>query len=324
MLIPDSEVPMDLKKLHHCVVVADLGSFTRAASLLAVPQSVLSREVRDIEGAVGLTLLRRTGRGVLLTEAGERILPGLRFLVAEGQRILEDAHRIQTAPTGIIRLGVLATLGPVLLTPLLNLACERLPGIRIHVLEGLTDHLDEMLVAGRLDVALLYNNRQTPSPTDEAMLQTDLCLVSSPDDPHTAAPTIALRDLRSLPLTLPAPPNRLRAVIDQICRSKKMSLKVTTTLDAIGTLKDLAASGRLYTILPPHCVVADVANCRLAASRIVDPSITRTVLLATSNQYPNERALKETTSLIREVIADLIHAGKLPGRTSLVRRQVRH
>jgi DNA-binding transcriptional LysR family regulator len=321
MLIPDSEVRMDLKKLHHCVVVADLGSFTRAASLLAVPQSVLSRQVRDVEGTIGLTLLRRTGRGVLLTEAGERILPGLRFLVAEGQRILEDAHRIQTAPTGIIRLGVLATLGPVLLTPLLNLACERLPGIRIHVLEGLTDHLDEMLVAGRLDVALLYNNRQTPTQTDEAMLQTDLCLVSSPDDPHTAAPTIALRDLRSLPLTLPAPPNRLRAVIDQVCRSKKMSLKVTTTLDAIGTLKDLAASGRLYTILPPHCVAADVANGRLAASRIVDPSITRTVLLATSNQYPNERALKETTSLIREVIIDLIHAGTLPGRTTLIRRQ---
>lgn len=153
------------------------------------------------------------------------------------------------------------------------------------------------------------------------MLQTDLCLVSSPDDPHTAAPTIALRDLRSLPLTLPAPPNRLRAVIDQVCRSRKMSLKVTTTLDAIGTLKDLAASGRLYTILPPHCVAADVANGRLAASRIVDPSITRTVLLATSNQYPNERALKETTSLIREVIIDLIHAGTLPGRTTLIKRQ---
>jgi DNA-binding transcriptional LysR family regulator len=155
------------------------------------------------------------------------------------------------------------------------------------------------------------------------MLQTDLCLVSSPDDPHTAAPTVALRDLRSRPLTLPAPPNRMRVVIDQVCRSKKVSLKVTTTLDAIGTLKDMAASGRLYTILPPHCVVADVANGRLAASRIVDPSITRTVLLATSNQYPNERVMKETTSLIREVIVDLIAAGKLPGRTNLVRRQTR-
>lgn len=314
---------MDLKKLHHCVVVADLGSFTRAASLLAVPQSVLSRQVRDIEGTIGLALLRRTGRGVLLTEAGERILPSLRFLVAEGHRILEDAHRIQTAPTGIIRLGVLTTLGPVLLTPFLNLACERLPGIRIHVVEGLTDHLDELLVSGRLDIALLYNNRQTPSPTDEAMLQTDLCLVSSPDDPYTAAPTIALRDLRNLPLTLPAPPNRLRVVIDQVCRSKKISLKVTTTLDAIGTLKDLAASGRLYTILPPHCVVADVANGRLAAARIVDPPITRTVLLATSNQYPNERALKETTSLIREVIVDLIEVGTLPGRTGQTRRRTK-
>jgi LysR family nitrogen assimilation transcriptional regulator len=61
---------VDLKKLHHCVTVADLGSFTRAASVLSVPQSVLSRQVRDVEQAIGLTLLHRTGRGASLRSCG--------------------------------------------------------------------------------------------------------------------------------------------------------------------------------------------------------------------------------------------------------------
>ena len=305
---------MDLKKLQHCVTVADLGSFTRAASVLSVPQSVLSRQVRDIEQAIGLTLLRRTGRGATLTEAGQRMLPKLRALVANWQCLQEEARQLHGLPSGLIRLGVLTSLGGVLLTPLLNLACERFPDVRIHVLEGLTEHLDEGLTSGRLDIGLLYHNRQVPSPTDESLLQTDLCLIGAAGDNLTQADVVELRRVAELPLILPGAPNRMRLLIDQVCHDHGVALNVTTVLDALGTLKDIAASGRAYTILPPHFVATDIANGRLQAARIIRPAITRTVLLASSAHSPMVRARSEVMELIREVISTLVSSGELPGQ----------
>ncbi|MGN6114205.1 MAG: LysR family transcriptional regulator [Nitrobacter sp.] len=305
---------MDLKKLHHCVTVADLGSFTRAASVLSVPQSVLSRQVRDVEQAIGLTLLHRTGRGASLTEAGRRMLPKLRALVSNWQHLQEEARQLQGPPSGLIRLGVLTSLGGVLLTPLLNLACERLPDVRIHVLEGLTEHLDEALISGRLDIGLLYHNRQVPSPTDESLLQTDLCLIGPAGDSITQAEVVDFRRVAELPLILPATPNRMRLLIDQVCHDHGIVLNVTTVLDALGTLKDIAASGRAYTILPPHFVAADIVSGRLQAARIIRPAITRTILLASSAHSPMERARSEVMDLIREVISTLVTSGELPGQ----------
>ena len=305
---------MDLKKLHHCVTVADLGSFTRAASVLSVPQSVLSRQVRDVEQVIGFPLLRRTGRGATLTEAGQQILPKLRALVLEWQHLQEEARQLHGPPSGLIRLGVLTSLGGVLLTPLLNLACERLPEIRIHVLEGLTEHLDEALTSGRLDIGLLYHNRQVPSSTDESLVQTDLCLIGAAGDSVTRADAIDFRQVVKLPLVLPAVPNRMRLLIDQVCHDHGVALNVTTVLDALGTLKDIAASGKAYTILPPHYVAADIAAGRLQAARIVNPAITRTILLASSAHSPMVRARSEVMELIREVISSLVSAGELPGQ----------
>jgi DNA-binding transcriptional LysR family regulator len=286
-----------------------------------VPQSVLSRQVRDVEQVIGLSLLRRTGRGTILTQAGAHLLPQLRALVSDWQRLQEEARQLQGLPSGLIRLGVLTSLGGVLLTPLLNLACERLPGIRIHVQEGLTEYLDEALINGRIDVGLLYSNRQVPSPTDEALLQTDLCLIGSAGDRVTRSGTIDFNELAKLPLILPAPPNRMRLLIDQFCHDRGVTLNVTTVLNALGTLKDVAASGKAYTILPPHFLTADIASGRLQATRIVKPAITRTILLASSAHCPMEQARREVMELIREVVSALVLSGELPGRLRLAARR---
>ena len=306
---------MDLRKLRHCVVVADLASFTRAAALLGVPQSVLSRHVRDVELTLGTALLRRTGRGAVLTDAGTHLLPKLRALVASGEAVLEDARNFADRPSGAIRLGVLSSLGATLLTPLLNRAFDALPGVQIHTLEALTDHLDELLVAGRLDLAVLYDNRPVPSPLDEPLMKTALFLIGPVGDAVTTRTSIRLRELESLPLTLPALPNRMRRLIDQVCREEKVRLDVRTTTDAIITLKDVVASGRSYSILPPHFVAADLAAGRLQAARIVEPEIERRMLLATTERGPLGRAAAELAALIRIVMEELIATGVLEGES---------
>lgn len=305
---------MNLTRLRHCVVVADLGSFTRAASFLGMPQSVLSRQVREVEDLLGVSLLHRTGRGAVLTEAGAALLPQLRALVGSGDALLEQAREMQSAPSGIVRLGMLTSLTGVLLSPLLSLAAQRLPGVRLHVMDALTHHLDELLVTNRLDLAVLYKDRQVPQPTDQALLQTDLCLIGPSGDALTRAHSVRLADLAGLKLTLPSPPNRMRFAIGQVCRHHGVTLNVVAALDSIGTLKDLVTAGTTHTILPPHFVAPEVAAGRLQASRIVDPVITRTVLLASATQGPMGRACAAVAALVREVTTHLVQNGTLAGR----------
>lgn len=304
---------MDLRKLGHCVVVADLGSFSRAASQLSVPQSVLSRHVRDVERTLGVVLLHRTGRGAVPTEAGLRLIPGMRALVADGRGLVETARRLQGAPSGLVRLGILSSLTPIVLTPLLAEMANCLPEVRLQVMEGLTEHLDQLLISGRNDLSILYNQRPAPQPTDEPVLRTQLCLIGWQGDPVTRPATIAFSELSNLPLTLPALPNRMRLVIEQACRRTGVVLNVTTGLDSIGILRDLAATGTTYTILPPHFVAAEVAAGRLQAARIVRPVITRTVLLAVGVQAQVNPSVAQTAAVVRRVFADLVASGKLPG-----------
>jgi LysR family nitrogen assimilation transcriptional regulator len=304
---------MDLKKLGHCVVVADLGSFSRAASQLSVPQSVLSRHVRDVERSLGVVLLHRTGRGAVPTEAGLLLIPAMRALVADGRGLLETARRLQSAPSGLVRLGILSSLTPIVLAPLLAEMSRCLPEVRLQVMEGLTEHLDQLLTSGRNDLSLLYNQRPAPQPTDEPLLRTHLCLIGGRGDPVTRPATIAFSELSRLPLTLPALPNRMRVVVEQACRRTGVALNVTTGVDSIGTLRDLAATGTTYTILPPHFVMAEVASGRLQAARIVRPTITRTVLLAMAAQAPINAAVAQTAAVVRDVFERLVATGKLPG-----------
>jgi LysR family transcriptional regulator, nitrogen assimilation regulatory protein len=111
-------------------------------------------------------------------------------------------------------------------------------------------------------------------------------------------------------------PNRMRRVIAQMCRQHGVALTVTATLDSVVPLKELAASGKTHTILPPYFLAAEVAAGRLQAARIVDPPITRTVLLASATQGPMGRACAEVAALIREVTARLVQSGALPARLS--------
>lgn len=305
---------LNLGKLRDCVVVAELGSFTRAASFLAMPQSVLSRHVRDIEELLGVALLHRTGRGVVLSEAGRALLPELQTLVAGGDALLEHARQFHGVVSGTVRLGILTALAPVLLAPLFSLAAERLPNVHLNVMDGLTQHLDELLVNGRLDLALLYKDREAPQPTDEALLQVDLCLIGPAGDRLTRDGTIRLADLAGVPLTLPALPNRMRRAIAHVCRQQGIALTVTANLDSVVPLKELAAAGKTHTILPPYFVRTEVDAGRLQAARIVDPPITRTVLIASATQGAMSRACVEIVALIREVAVGLVASGVLQAR----------
>src|SRR4029453_585172 len=97
---------MDLKQLDYFVHVAELGSFSKAASLLSIAQSALSHQVRQLEVELKQTLLHRNGRGVTPTDAGKRLLDHARGILMQVNRARDDLAAARGAPVGHVVLGL--------------------------------------------------------------------------------------------------------------------------------------------------------------------------------------------------------------------------
>ena len=146
---------MELRHLRYFLAVADEGTFTRAAARLFVAQPALSRQVRDLERHVGAPLFVRGSRGAALTDAGRRLLPRARRVVAEFDRVLAEARRGPNGSTGRVRLGVNIDLARRV-TPVIARLAAALPGIRIDPVVYGADGAAALLVEGEIDAAVTW------------------------------------------------------------------------------------------------------------------------------------------------------------------------
>ena len=148
---------MDLKQLEYFVRVAELGSFTRAAVALDVAQPALSRQVRLLEVELRQNLLTRNGRGAAPTEAGKLLLEHGRGILHQVERAREELGRVRGALAGRVALGLPPSVAKAMAVPLIREFRQRMPDATLSISEGLSVGMQESLVTGRLDIALLYN-----------------------------------------------------------------------------------------------------------------------------------------------------------------------
>src|SRR5258708_5760934 len=148
---------MDLKQLEYFRHIAELGSFTRAAAYLSVVQPALSRQVRQLESELGQSLFERNGRGVVLTEAGNRLLEHTRGILTQIGRARQDLEDQRNGDSGHFALGLPPSLGRSVTVPLVDAFRRSLPNANLVTVEGLSTYILEWLAVGRVDCALVYN-----------------------------------------------------------------------------------------------------------------------------------------------------------------------
>ena len=141
----------DYSDLAAFMAVAEEGSFTRAAASLGVSQSALSQSIRGLEERLGVRLLARTTRSVSPTEAGERLLQGLRPAFEEIDGQLSALTALRDKPAGTIRITTFKHAATSVLWPALTRLMQQYPDIRVEITidDGLTD-----IVAGRYDAGI--------------------------------------------------------------------------------------------------------------------------------------------------------------------------
>lgn len=304
---------MNPRHLDHFLKIVQSGSLSRAADRLNLSQSMLSRELRELEDEMGVKLLQRHARGVLLTAAGEafkkrgeRILGLIDALPAE---VREAAHE----PAGSVNLGMPATMTTSVTTPLVRAYLNRHPGVKLRVTEGTGARLRAALLARELDLALLTAPVSEPQLIVRPLLVEPCVLVMPPDSPLIRRRRVTLNDLTGCRLIMPPPPNYMRALLDAAFEERGTSPDIVLETDDAPLMLQFVASGLGHAIMPA-CAVAPGRPAAAGMLRHVPiHGLTLTRLMATPAGVAMSLGTQRLSQMMYEQVQSLIKGQALVG-----------
>jgi LysR family transcriptional regulator, nitrogen assimilation regulatory protein len=306
---------VNLKQLEYFVSVADLGSFSKAARALDIAQPALSRQVRALETDLHETLLLRNGRGVALTEAGQRLRDHGHKLLQQVAQVREEMGAQRGEPAGRIAIALPPSLSRQLTLPLIDGFKRELPKAQLTVVEGLSAHIAEWIFTGRVDLGLLYNPQAQPALEVTPILEEPLCLVMQRKRGPRAAslPPLPLRELPGYALVVPEREHAFRRLLESQATLAGVKLDIAWEVSSIMSIIDLVCAGYGHAVLTASAVATSGRAAELAVRPIGSPRLQSVLCLATS-------ASKRLTSLGRETAARLIALAKQGASTTPARK----
>ena len=297
---------MNLKQLEYFVRVAEMGSFSKAALILNIAQPALSRQVRLLEMDLHATLLQRTGRGVVLTEAGKRLFDHSIGILQLVSRVHEDIESSRDEPAGRIVVGLPPSMGRLLTLPLVEGFRRALPSARMAIVEGLSTHLSEWISTGRVDLGVLHNPESQAALEITPILDEPLGLVSPAKGGSgrkvSLGGTAKLSELTRFPLILPERTHALRKLIETQAALTGHKLNVDLEISSVQSILDLVRAGHGHAILTPSAVAASGEPKAFRLRTLVEPRITSTLCLAVSAHKPATPLSRRVFRMLRELI----------------------
>ncbi|MDE2369937.1 MAG: LysR family transcriptional regulator [Burkholderiales bacterium] len=301
---------MDIRQLTTFVQVADLGSFSRAATLLRVAQPALSRQVRALEVELHQPLFDRNGRGVTLTAGGRRLLAHARGILQQVERARQDMDDQRGAASGLVSIGLPPSIGRTLTAPLVEAFRARFPKATLTMVEGLSNYTLEWLTQGRIDCAVVYNATPTAAIELQPVLDEPLFLVSARRRGARApralvgAP-VALTEVAAHELVIPSRPHAIRMRLETVLAESALKPRVALEIESVPAMLDLVERHALHAVLAIAALRGSGREATLAARPIVVAErqpLTTTLWIATSAQRPRGPLLDQAVALVAELL----------------------
>lgn len=295
---------MELRQLRYFLGIVEQGSLSAAAEVLHIAQPALSLHLKRLEAEFGCQLVHRTSKGVVVTESGQRLVQRARMLIDEMNALRDDVRGLEAVPSGYAVVGIPTSLGRILTVPLVKEIRARFPGIRLRVIEGLSGHMQEWLVSGLADLAVIFNVSSSQGFTSYPLAQEELCLVAGRADALlNGRMEIGMDAVLDLPLILPGLPHGVREEVDHAARGIGRKPNVIVEVDALDQIKSLVAEGVGYTVLSRRYAQMGQISEHLSIVPIVRPIIRRSICLAHSVNRPLSIAAKVVLRLLSEIFS---------------------
>ncbi|MDA3642933.1 transcriptional regulator CynR [Saccharopolyspora indica] len=242
---------VELRHLRYLLAVAEHANFTRAAEELHISQPTLSQQVKQLEKALGVQLLDRTGRSVRLTDAGATYLHHAREVLrdlAAGERAVLD---VQDLSRGHLRLAVTPTFTAYLVGPLTGEFRAAHPGISLDVREMTQDRIEAALLADELDLGVAFRGDHLPGVDSAALLTESLSLVVGRRHPLARRRRpLPVAEVAAQPLALLSADFATRGHIDAYFAEHRARVRVAVEANSVTALIEMIRRTDLVTVLP--------------------------------------------------------------------------
>ncbi len=241
---------MNLRDLKYLVALADHKHFGRAAAASFVSQPTLSTQIKKLEDELGVALVERAPRRVMLTPVGREIAERARKVIAEVDQMSEIARRSQDPEAGTVRLGLFPTLGPYLLPHVVPRLRQRFPRLELLLVEEKTDQILARLRDGRLDAGILALPVHDDQLHVEPLFDEPFLLAVPQQHPMAGRDSLDVRDLDRQHLLLLEEGHCLRDQALEVCSLGGADERDGFRATSLETLRQMVASGVGITLLP--------------------------------------------------------------------------
>lgn len=251
---------MNLRDLSYLVSLAEHKHFGRAAAASFVSQPTLSTQIRKLEEELGVTLVERTPRKVLLTEVGQEITRRARDVLNEVEQIKAVARRTTDPESGSIRLGIFPTLGPYLLPHVIPRIRQQFPRLELLLIEDKTESILKQLREGRLDAGILALPVHDDQLHQEFLFEEPFLLAVPEGHALASHKSLKLGDLSNQTLLLLEDGHCLRDQALDVCQLAGASERTGFRATSLETLRQMVAANVGITLLPVLSVKPPVAH----------------------------------------------------------------
>jgi LysR family hydrogen peroxide-inducible transcriptional activator len=298
---------MNLRALQYFVKLADLKHFSKAADACFVSQPTLSTQIKKLEEELGVQLVERAPKMVMLTPVGEEIADRARLVLSDIEQIRTVARRSSNPADGVLRLGLFPTLAPYYLPHVVPSVRERYPNLRLQLAEEKTEDILRMLRQGQLDAGVLALPVSGDGMEIAILFEEPFVLALPEGHPLAERKTITMQDLRGAELLLLEEGHCLRDHALEVCALADAHERVDFHATSMETLRQMVAAEVGITLMPLLAVKPPIAPTRnVVIRRFGEPVPKRTIAMVWRSSSALSGFLREFADRLKVLPPELL------------------
>jgi LysR family cyn operon transcriptional activator len=263
---------MELRQLRYFLSVADTEHLTQSAHAMYVTQSTLSHGLRQLETELGVSLFDRIGRGLKISQAGLLFKGYVGRAVQEIEAGRMELSRLNGLQAGTLTVGVIPTFMNSLIPTAVAIFSEQYPGIKVSIRDLRADLIEELLMAGQLDVGIAFHPTEREEIDTTHLFTEQMQLLVGKNHPLAGKRTVSMKTLKNMPLCLLPRSFATRRMLDESFKIAGISPLVRVEMESVSALIAACDSGLLATIVPER---AARDSAHMHAIKLSDPQPSR-------------------------------------------------
>lgn len=288
-----------LRQLQYVVAVAETGRFHEAAKRLHVSQPSLSAQISAVEQQLGVQLIERGRNGAMMTAQGEEFVRRARLVLRDVKELKAAMTSTEGTLSGRIRLGVLPSVGPYLLPPVVRDLHRSFPDLRLIVEEHWTDRLNARLLEGTLD-CIISTPEDHSDLTASVLFEEHLWICAAPDDDLAGTGPVYLSDLKGREILSVGQNHRLSRTVRELADAAEANISGVFSGTSLDAIRHMAATGAGIAILPAIYALSEARRDADLVLRPLDhPKAERRVALIWRPTSPMAESFRQMADILR-------------------------